>query len=87
MILNHSCSTTIILDITGGVKNVDIMQYLDRGNVFSGWPFPLCSMLGGYDNQAWWEWPTTENIEWVSIFHYIKGSKQPWDSQYSNGAS
>jgi len=26
-------------------------------------------------------------IEWVSIFHYIKGSKQPWDSQYSNGAS
>ena len=69
------------------LKNVDIMQYFDRGNVFSGWPFPLCSMLGGYDNQARWEWPTTENIEWVSIYHYINGSKQPWDSQDFNGAA
>ena len=47
----------------------------------------MSSILGGYDNQALWELSTTENIEWVSIFHYIKGSKQPWDSQYSNGAS
>jgi len=47
----------------------------------------MSSILGEYDNQAQWELLTTENIEWVSIFHYIKGSKQPWDSQYSNGAS